>query len=330
MDWTICSRESERDYTWDNTHTSHPVAEYAQGFFAPAFEGSLTSSRFAALLRCPSSPQGIMLCVSVSTARKDAFGRPIRTMAFLRAERPEETDFLAAFFAECICKPDEETLYNADSSLARAVESLYQTKKTDEFVAFCKGLPQLDESGTLIKERWAIPRDKADDRKRVADALPALIEGGSTFLLALTDRLPTVVLGSLGTMFDRGVVRVFSKAIDHAEQLPEPVLQKYAKAATIRGIVLLSILFVAAIGPCSRGCGKSEADRTTNTVIRPSGGGARLGNGETNDSQSRDGPPTNAPTGGTSDATNAPQSRLKIGGSVSNITIPSVQTGTEQ
>ena len=97
MDWTVCSRETERDYTWDNTHASHPVAEYARGHFAPGFEGSLTTSRFAALLRCPGSPQGVMLCVSVSTDRMDFRHRPIRTMAFLRAENPDEEQLLVSF-----------------------------------------------------------------------------------------------------------------------------------------------------------------------------------------------------------------------------------------
>ena len=318
MDWTVCSRESERDYTWDNTHASHPVAEYAQGLFAPAFEGSLTTSRFVVLLRCPGSPSGVMLGVSVSTARKDFRNRPIRTMAFLRAETPEESSLLAAFFAECLRKPDGDTLYDADCPLAQAVESLYQTKKTDAFIAFCTGLPKVVPKGDTIAQRRGIPRDNLNDRKKVADALPALIAGGSPFLLALTDRLPTDVLGSLGTMFDRGVVRIFSKAVDRPEKLPEHISQKYVRAAAIGGAVILALL-VAAVGPCSRGRGNSETARATNDGSCSGSGGAHNGGGGTNVPPSKGFAETNAPTGGRSGGTNAPPSQLASGGSVSTV-----------
>lgn len=329
MDWTVCSRETERDYTWDNTQVSHPVAEYAQGFFAPAFEGSLTTSRFAALLRCPGSPRGVMLCASVSTVRKDFRNRPIRTMVVLRAENPDEEQLLASFFAECLRKKDEETLYDPEGGVAKAVESLYQTKRADDFLRFCRSLPQKNGTSDTTTGRFAVPRGDSASRMSVVDSLGTLIQGARPFLIALTDRTPSDVLASLGTMFDHAVVRIFSKATSRKERIPEPP-QKYAKAATIGGIVVLSILFVAAIGPCSRGCGKGEVARTASTVIRTSGGGSRLGNGETNDSQNRNSAPTNAPTGGTIDATNAPQSRLEIGGSVSNVTIPSVRTEPEK
>ena len=260
MDWTVCSRESERDYTWDNTRASQSVAEGAQGVFAPAFEGSLTTSRFAALLRCPGSPSGVMLGTSVSTVRKDAVGRPIRTMAFLRAERPEETDFLAAFFAECLRKPDQETLYNADSSLARAVESLYQTKKPDEFVAFCKGLPSVPEPPPVPKETpkrkrdeqpairiggmhcrmkppdWepgppdeAMPlqnrsqnrRGEMESRCRTVDKLAAIIRSGAPFLVALTDRNVNDLFGSLGSAWAKTPARVFSKQTSALRTIPD-------------------------------------------------------------------------------------------------------------
>ena len=144
MDWTVCSRETERDYTWDTTHAGPVSAKNAQRFFAPAFEGSITRSRFAALLRSPNSPPGVILCVSVSTNRRDFSRTPIRTLTVLRAETPEETGLLATFFAECLRKPDKETLYNPESKITQAVESLYQTKKPDEFLTFCKSLKPAD------------------------------------------------------------------------------------------------------------------------------------------------------------------------------------------
>ena len=138
MDWTVCSRETERDYTWDDTHASHLVSEYVQQFFAPAFEGSVTNSRFVTLLRCPNPLKGIILSVSASTDRRDLRHTSIRTIAVLRAETPEETDLLVRFFAECLRKEDKETLYNAESGVAKAVESLYKTKKLDDFMQFCR------------------------------------------------------------------------------------------------------------------------------------------------------------------------------------------------
>lgn len=251
MDWTICSRETERDYTWNNSHASRSVSEYAQSFFAPAFEGSLTTSRFASLLWNLDAFPGVTLGVSVSTLRKDFRNRPIRTMAFLRAEKPEETDLLLRLFAECLRKPDAETIYNAESEIAKAVESLYQTKKLDGFLRFCRSLPTVDGRGVKVTERWAIPRGDECTRREMSESLSSPVKGVESFLIALTDRLPTDVLGSLGPMFDHAVVRIFSKAITADEKLPEPASQKYRRAAAIGGVILVA-LFVAAIGTCSR------------------------------------------------------------------------------
>lgn len=254
MDWTVCSRETERDYTWDNTHASHLVSKYAQEFFSPAFEGSLTTSRVATLFRCQGVLSGVVLGVSVDTLRKDFRNRPIRTMAFLRAETPEEADLLARFFAECLRKPDAETIYDAESGVAKVVESLYQTKKLDDFMQFCRSLPTVNGGGVKLTERQAIPRDDTTARSALAESFPALVDDNKPFLLALTDRLPTDVIASLGSMFDHAVVRIFSKAITTDEKLPEPASQKYRWAAVIGGAVLLALLalLVAAVRSCSR------------------------------------------------------------------------------
>lgn len=273
MDWTVCSRETERDYTWDTTHAGPVSAKNAQRFFAPAFEGSITRSRFAALLRSPNSPPGVILCVSVSTNRRDFSRTPIRTLTVLRAETPEETGLLATFFAECLRKPDKETLYNPESKITQAVESLYQTKKPDEFLTFCKSLKPADGKECFPENyRCANPRDHVAARKWLADALPAAIVGDSQFLFVLTDRLPTDVLASLGSMFDRGIVQIFSKAITTVEKLPEPASQKYVRSAAIGGAVLFAIL-VAAIVPCSKPDGKDKTHSSTNAVSRAIDGG---------------------------------------------------------
>jgi hypothetical protein len=219
MDYSICSRETERDYTWDNTHASHPVEEYARGFFAPAFEGSMTTSRFAALLRCPGSPDGVMLCISVSTPRRDFRHRPIRTMAFLRAETEQETDLLSAFFAECL---RTETLDDEESPLARAVESIYQTKGLEEFTRFCQSLPQMERhKGVPPTGRYELPRNGTADRQALSESLSAFVEGDKPFLAVLTDREPSAVLESLGSLFDHGTVRIFSKEVSEKKKLPE-------------------------------------------------------------------------------------------------------------
>jgi hypothetical protein len=298
MDWTVCSRETERDYTWDNTHASHLVSEYAQELFSPAFEGSLTTSRVATLFCCHGVLSGVVLGVSADTLRKDFRNRPIRTMAFLRAEKPEEADLLARFFAECLRKPDAETIYNAESGVAKAVESLYQTKKLDDFMQFCRSLPTVNGGGVKLADRWAIPRGETADRSALVESLPALIGDNAPFLLALTDRLPTDVLASLGSMFDHAVVRIFSKATEKPEKLPEPASQKHRRAAAIGGAVLL-VLFVAAIGTCSRRNGEANSSRggaddgtSMSTNLQVIGG--MVANGVTN-APSQEAAVTNAP-----------------------------------
>lgn len=273
MDWAVCSRETERDYTWDNAHAGPVLAEYAQRFFAPALEGSITRSRFAAFLRCPGTIQDVILCISVSTNRRDFSHTPIRTLAFLRAETSEERDLLAAFFAECLRKPDAETLYNAESDIAQAVESLYQTKKPDDFLRFCRSLPSANGSGEKPTGRWEIRRDDAGSRQAMAESLPALIRGGKPFLIALTDRLPTDVLTSLGSMFDHATVHIFSKAVTTKAPLPGGGPNARVIAAAIGGVILLSALLVAAGRSCRNGGESSEAIASTNEVSRASGKG---------------------------------------------------------
>jgi len=310
MDWTVCSREMERDYTWDDAHASHLVSEYVQRLFAPAFEGSVTNSRFVTLLRCPNSLKGIILSVSASTDRQDLRHTFIRTLAVLRAETPEETDLLVRFFSECLRKEDKETLYNAKSGVAKAVESLYQTKKLDDFMQFCRSLPTVNCGGVKLVDRWEIPRDDTAARRALTESLPALIGDNKPFLLALTDRLPTDVLGSLGSMFDHAVVRIFSKAITTGKKLPEPASQKYRRAAAIGGGILLAIL-AAAIGSCSRGCGKAGDRGPSKAPIGTEGSETNVAPGqgivEANDQ-------TDWTGGGTNTATN----RLGSGGFVTD------------
>ena len=289
MDRAVCSRETERDYTWDNTHASPVLAEYAQKFFAPAFEGSITRSRFAALLRNPNSPQGVILCVSVSTNRRDFSRTPIRTLAVLRAEKPEEANLLASFFAECLRKPDAETLYAAESKIAKAVESLYQTKKPEDFLRYCRSLPTANDNGATQIGRREIPRDDSSSRQEMAESLPALIGSGSPFLVALTDRLPSDVLASLEAMFDHAIVHIFSKAVTAKAPLPGGVPNTRAIAAAIGGAVIL-VLLVAAGRSCGKAGGGSEPGGGTNIVSSAS---------------SSEGSSTNIPASSRNSATNA-------------------------
>ena len=259
----VKTREFKRDldYDWEDFFPSDKALVFEAGTFHRALEGADDDSRFAALFR-PAAGVGVTLGVSVSTTREDAVGRPLRTIAFLRATDAKETALLASFFAECLLKKDEETLYDPESSVAKAVESLYQTKKKDEFLAFCKSLKPVDGKGSAPENRWAIPRNDVSERNLLADDLPAAITGNSPFLFALTDRLPTDVLASLGSMFDRGTIRIFSKATSRKERIPEPP-QKYGRAATVGGLVLLFAILGAAIGTCSqpRGPGKRNPPR---------------------------------------------------------------------
>ncbi len=268
MKIAVKTRESKRenDYDWNDYFPSNSdvITEATQ--FVRALEGSDVDRRFAAFVRSQTDAAPAVV-ISVSTRRRDDVGgagrgRPIRTMAFLRAEKRDETDLLAAFFAECLRKSDAETIYNAKSDVAKAVESLYQTKKLDDFMQFCRSLPTVNGGGVKLADRWAIPRDKTAPRSALVESLPALIADNKPFLLALTDRLPTEVIDSLGSMFDHAVVRIFSKAITTPEKLPEPASQKYRRAAAIGGAAIL-VLLVAAIGTCSRGSRQGEAKPPT-------------------------------------------------------------------
>lgn len=269
MKAAVKTREFKRDldYDWEDYFPSDKTLVSEAGMLHRALEGADDSSRFAALLR-PATDVGVTLVVSVCTVRKDAVGRPIRTMSFLRAENSDEERLLASFFAEILRKKDAETLYDPKSGVAKAVESLYQTKKPDEFLAFCKSLKPDDGKGVAPENRCAFSRDNATERNSLADALPAAITGNSSFLFAITDRRWTDIRASLGSMFDRKTIRIFSKATTGKEPIPEPP-QKYGRAATIGGVVVLSILFVAAIdGSCLRRNDDDEPVASTNSLVR--------------------------------------------------------------
>ena len=274
MKIAVKTRESKRenDYDWNDYFPSNSDVITEATRFVRALEGSDVDRRFAAFVRSQTDAAPAVV-ISVSTRRRDDVGgagrgRPIRTMAYLRAEKSEEADLLARFFVECLRKSDTETLDDAASGVAKAVESLYQTKKLDDFMQFCRSLPTVNGGGVKLADRWAIPRDdmtvatSIEARRALTESLPALIADNKPFLLALTDRLPTDVLGSLGSMFDNAVVRIFSKAITTPEKLPEPASQKYRRAAAIGGAAIL-VLLVAAIGTCSRGSRQGEAKPPT-------------------------------------------------------------------
>lgn len=275
MEYTICTREFERDYFWDNAHASPELAETARSDFFPAFEGSMTTSRFAALLRRPGSPEEVVLCVSVSTDRKDFRHRPIRTMAFLQAEKEPERNWLSSFFAECLCHPDKETLYNASSPLAKAVESLYQTHGTEEFEKFCQSLPVANGDGKALVGNEAIPRADPVARKEIAATLPATLRGTPPFLLVLTDREPAAVLESLGTLFGPGTVRIFSKAVSEAKELPEKGGQKKYWIGGGLGITVAFCCILLAVHTYSGhvatrgggGCGSREGEHEQGLVV---------------------------------------------------------------
>ena len=268
MKIAVKTRESKRenDYDWNDYFPSNSDVITEATRFVRALEGSDVDRRFAAFVRSQTDAAPAVV-ISVSTRRRDDVGgagrgRPIRTIAFLRTEKRDETDLLAAFFAECLRKSDAETICNAKSDVAKAVESLYQTKKLDDFMQFCRSLPTVNGGGVKLVDRWEIPRDDTAARRALTESLPALIGDNKPFLLALTDRLPTDVLGSLGSMFDHAVVRIFSKATEKPEKLPEPASQKHRRAAAIGGAALL-VLFAAAIGTCSRGGRQGEAKSPT-------------------------------------------------------------------
>ena len=279
MKAAVKTREFKRDldYDWEDYFPSDKTLVSEAGMLHRALEGADDSSRFAALLR-PATDVGVTLVVSVCTVRKDAVGRPIRTMAFLRAENSDEERLLASFFAEILRNKDKETLYNPESGVAKAVESLYQTKKTDKFLAFCKLLKTADGKVVAPKKSWAIPRNDNDvtERTSLADALTAAITGNSAFFFALTDRPWTKVYTSLDSMSDRRTVWIFSKATTAKEPIPGGPPNTRAVAAAIGGTILLALLVAAIGGPCSRRsgggeavCGGGQAIRETNVVIRP-------------------------------------------------------------
>ena len=264
MDYTICTREFERDYFWETSHASPALSENARSGFFPAFEGSMTTSRFVALLRRPGSPERVVLCVSVSTDRKDFRHRPIRTMAFLRAEEEKEQNLLVSFFAECLCRPEQETLYNASSPMAKAVESLYQTHSLSEFIQFCETLSPAAVDGKALDGAWFLPRGDMDKRQEIALALSNTLRDPSPFLVVLTDREPEAVLSSLGEMLGKTkTIRILSSETTSPVELETggPKKKLVGRAGVVAGLCILAAVFIYAVWVVSGGAeGSSGAD----------------------------------------------------------------------
>ncbi len=265
MKFGLITREFERDldYDWEDYFPSDKALLSEARKFHSALEGSYADDRFAALLRpCYGA---VTLCVSVSTNRRDSPGRPIRTIVVAQSGSPADSDLLIRFFAECLSRHDDETLYKPESDVAKSVESLYQTKRPDEFIRYCKSLNPVGMARGTAKERRsaAFPRGDMDERSALVATLPALLDGGSPFLFAIVERQPDDVLEALGSMFDKAEIGIFSQAVAKPQELrPHSMAaegtnsQKYIRAAAIGGAVIIGIL-VAAIGSCS---GDREGD----------------------------------------------------------------------
>ena len=249
--------EHDSDYDWDEYFPSDKTLSPDAARLHRALEGVYVDGRFAALWR-QSPGVGVTLGVSVSTNRLDAPGRPIRTIAFLRATDADETVMLAKFFEECLCKSDAETLSKADSPFAKAVESLYQTKKPDAFVAYAKGLPPLKENGDSLEGHWGIPRRSEAVRLEIAGALPLLLRESASFLLALTDREPETVLSSLGeTLGKTKTIRILSSKTTSPVELETggPKKKLVGRAGVVAGLCILAAVFIYAGWVASGGSG---------------------------------------------------------------------------
>lgn len=251
MKYAFCSREFERDYAWEHAWASDALARQARSSFVPAFEGGLTTSRFAVLLRHPEVSPHVVLGVSVSTSRIDFRNRPIRTLAFLEAESPTEEASLLAVFADCLAKPDSQTVQDAASPLAKAVESFYQTKKPDAFLAYAASLSAPVADGVSPKGRVASPRTDYAARNESTRSLAALVRKGVPFLVAIVGRTPQDMLKSLNPLFARGVVCVFSELVNSRISLGDDreQMQKYLRAAAI--VIGAFLLIVAVCKSCS-------------------------------------------------------------------------------
>lgn len=260
MDFVVCSREYEKDYTWDCAHASPGLAEWARNSVGPTFEGSLTTSRYSALLRRPNDNGCVILAVSVSTERSDFRHRPIRTMAILRAETPKEISLLSAFFIECLQKNDNETLYNPNSSIAKAVESIYQEKSIHVFLEYCRTLSNLTGKTCKLTGNWAVPRDNFQERKKLSESIPFLLSKNHSIIIAITDRNPEDVTKVMNDLGRKSIVWVFSKATSEISQIPYPmkggVLEKHRLAAAI-GIALV-IIVISITAATSKGCSTSS------------------------------------------------------------------------
>lgn len=247
--------EHDSDYDWDEYFPSDKTLSAEAAKLHRALEGVYVDGRFFALWRQPTGV-GLTLGVSVSTNRLDAPGRPIRTIAFLRATDADEAVMLAKFFEECLCKSDAETLSKADSSFAKAVESLYQTKKPDSFIAYAQGLPPLKETGDSLEGHWAIPRGNETMRLEIAGALPSLLRENASFLLALTDREPETVLSSLGeTLGKTKTIRILSSKTTNPVELETGGLKKklVGRVGVIAGLCILAAVFIYAGSVVQRG-----------------------------------------------------------------------------
>lgn len=283
MEYAINSREFESDYKWSSELASSSIVDLARSKFAPAFEGMHSSGRCAVLMRSSQLNGDVMLYVTVSTGRKDFRNRPISTSALLRAENDDEARLLGAFFSECLNKSDEDMLYNSESKLSKAVESIYQTKHADEFLKLCKSLNIQDGVDILDKERIAFPRYNMIEREVLSKFMLAIMKRPTSFLFALVDREPKAVLKSLDSIFDKAVVRIFSKAINEVQELDvfqpaisEGASQKYFTAAAIGGVLVFALAIVAVLGSsrgCSGGCRsecRGNSVGTTKAVVKDS------------------------------------------------------------
>lgn len=237
-----------------------------------AFSTIRIGSSFLVLLRV----KGLLsLCVDAPTLREEVgqHRRPIKDTLYLQAENPADEAVLCGFTERCLSVDDAEGLGNPRSEVGAAVDEIWTTTSTSNFMMKFGGVQSESVGESVGGESWVYPRQDIAARRLFARKVRPAVAGPKPFLVALTDRTPSEALSELHIF--SGPFVAFSARITSAQRVGHsdfPIaLPKRNRAGLLIAGGLLALL--ASLATCRKGTSPSserEPMNSSSNVENPS------------------------------------------------------------
>ena len=204
--WTVCQPSGHMP--------DIPEAEVVSRVFA-----TIRASGFFVLMR---DRGRLSLTVDVRTVRREIAptGRPIGDTVYLLAEDAMDEALLSNYAKHALASNDEQGLGNPASEIVASIDGIWRSGSLKAFSERFGDGGEDGADGMQSDDSWIYPRKDMSTRCAVAQKIAAKVQSGTTFLLALTDKMPNDAMQALPGFM--GSYCVFSSKVEHAEKVVRP------------------------------------------------------------------------------------------------------------